>query len=125
MKLRETSNRLGINHAKSFSRRSTHLLCPSGTGLKFEKAKEWGIPAIDFGWLNTMATSGMIPPVEDHLANGVVADNGNDTRSFTNTKGKGKAADIGFEDQMDPGFMMNDITNGLFSATTVIQTLIP
>lgn len=35
----------GANIAPNFSRRSTHLLCPSGIGAKAEKAQEWGGPS--------------------------------------------------------------------------------
>lgn len=75
-----------------------------------------------------MATSGMIPPVEDHIVTGgedagVAAGGGNDKRSIASTKGKAKALDNGSEDQIDPGFKVNDITNGLFSATAAIQVI--
>ncbi|KDQ24788.1 hypothetical protein PLEOSDRAFT_1047578 [Pleurotus ostreatus PC15] len=54
---------LGILISPNFSRRSTHLLCPAGTGAKFEKAKEWGIPVVNMGWLEGIAKMGKIIPV--------------------------------------------------------------
>lgn len=58
---------LGITLAPTFTRRSTILLCPSGTGLKYEKAQEWGVPVVGMEWLKEMATSGRIPEVEKHV----------------------------------------------------------
>ncbi|KAF9496674.1 hypothetical protein BDN71DRAFT_1415262 [Pleurotus eryngii] len=54
---------LGILISPNFSRRSTHLLCPAGTGAKFEKAKEWGIPVVNMGWLEGIAKTGRVIPV--------------------------------------------------------------
>jgi hypothetical protein len=53
---------LGANLAQNFSRRSTHLLCPSHIGAKHEKAKEWDIPVIDTSWLAEILKMGAIPP---------------------------------------------------------------
>jgi DNA replication regulator DPB11 len=58
----------GINLSPIFSRRSTHLLCPSRTGAKFDKAREWDIPVIDMAWLAKMATARVVPPVSGYLA---------------------------------------------------------
>ncbi|KAI9064973.1 hypothetical protein FKP32DRAFT_1712505 [Trametes sanguinea] len=52
---------LGIAHAPNFSRRTTHLLCPSGEGPKADKAREWGTPIIDMEWLACMARTNQIP----------------------------------------------------------------
>ena len=60
-------NIIGISHAPTFSRSSTHLLCPTGKGLKFERAKEWGKPVIGMDWLQRMATTGAVPPIFDYL----------------------------------------------------------
>ena len=84
---------VGIVHAPTFSRASTHLLCPSKQGAKFDKALEWGTPVIDLTWLEEMARTGVIPSVADHLIAGTVKD----------PKGKGKAKEI---------IEMMDITNG-------------
>jgi DNA replication regulator DPB11 len=56
-----------MNLATGFSRRSTHLLCPSGVGVKFEKAQEWGNPVVALGWLEEAARTGRIPAVEAYL----------------------------------------------------------
>ncbi|KAG6900650.1 hypothetical protein C0993_006754 [Termitomyces sp. T159_Od127] len=58
---------LGIKLEQSFSKKSTHLLCPSGTGLKFDKALEWGIPVVTVQWLAHIATTGVIPPISEFL----------------------------------------------------------
>ena len=42
----------GASQASTFSRKTTHLLCPSGQGPKAEKAVEWGIPVVDMIWLD-------------------------------------------------------------------------
>ena len=52
----------GGNLPLSFSRRSTHLVCPSGRGAKYDKAREWGVKVVDMEWLIGIATSGKIPP---------------------------------------------------------------
>ncbi|KAF8872587.1 hypothetical protein BD779DRAFT_1613786 [Infundibulicybe gibba] len=51
---------LGITHAHSFSRRSTHLLCASAIGMKYEKAREWRIPIVDMEWLGRMVAEGRL-----------------------------------------------------------------
>jgi hypothetical protein len=58
---------LGITLAQIFSRRSTHLLCPSGCGAKYDKAKEWNIPVVGMAWLEDMATEGKIPDISEYL----------------------------------------------------------
>ncbi|KAI0035513.1 hypothetical protein K488DRAFT_43095, partial [Vararia minispora EC-137] len=58
---------LGILHAPTFSRASTHLLCPAGSGQKFKKAHDWGIPVISMEWLKQMTTTGTVPSVFDYL----------------------------------------------------------
>ncbi|TFK81684.1 hypothetical protein K466DRAFT_666976 [Polyporus arcularius HHB13444] len=59
---------LGIGLAPAFSRRSTHLLCPSGEGAKAEKAREWGTPIVDMAWLAAIANTGEIPPTQPSAA---------------------------------------------------------
>lgn len=94
---RHFSSVLGITLATTFTRHSTHLICPSGTGLKFEKAREWEIPVIDVQWLAAMASSGAIPQVHDFLVNGsFVPEIYDDHRMQVDrkdVKGKGKAID--------------------------------
>jgi hypothetical protein len=58
---------LGIQLAQAFSRRTTHLLCPFGTGLKYDKAKEWDIPVVNRDWLAEIAATGSVPPVSGFL----------------------------------------------------------
>jgi DNA replication regulator DPB11 len=46
---------------------SLHLLCPSGTGAKFEKAKEWGVPVVGMEWLEGVIRTGEVVEVERYL----------------------------------------------------------
>ena len=62
--IRRLSRALGITLAPTFSRHSTHLLCPSRQGAKAEKAVEWGVPIVDMAWLEAIARTGSIPPVQ-------------------------------------------------------------
>lgn len=85
--------------AQFLSRRTTYLLCPSGTGAKFDKACEWGIPVVNMGWLEAIATAGIIPPVSAFLLPGssvkepAPVDETIDIGA--DLKGKGKAVDKG------------------------------
>lgn len=47
----------GASHAPAFSKKTTHLLCPSRQGLKAEKAQEWEIPVVDMTWLEGLLVS--------------------------------------------------------------------
>jgi hypothetical protein len=58
---------LGITLAQTFSRRSTHLLCPSACGAKYDKAKEWNIPILGMTWLEDMVNEGKVPDVGEYL----------------------------------------------------------
>jgi hypothetical protein len=49
-----------MNFAPSFSRRTTHLLCPSKAGTKHDKAIEWSIPIINMDWLSQAASTGKV-----------------------------------------------------------------
>ncbi|KAI9566951.1 hypothetical protein HD554DRAFT_2114150, partial [Boletus coccyginus] len=44
--IRRLVRAIGTTLEPTFSRRSTHLVCPSGTGAKFDKALEWRIPVV-------------------------------------------------------------------------------
>lgn len=98
--------------APNFSRRSTHLLCPSRSGAKFEKALEWGIPVVDMAWLAEMATTGVVPSTASTTsatassmnvdANDVIPPHA--TSVVRDIKGKGREIDVGNR--------MSDITNG-------------
>ncbi|OBZ72552.1 hypothetical protein A0H81_07422 [Grifola frondosa] len=88
---------LGINLAPNFSRRSTHLLCPSGTGAKADKAREWNIPLVDMTWLAAIANTGAVPAVLDINQHDAAQDAGapvdvvmEDFAVKSDKKGKGK-----------------------------------
>ncbi|KAJ3548746.1 hypothetical protein NMY22_g1144 [Coprinellus aureogranulatus] len=113
----------GVNLIPMFSKKATHLLCPSGMGLKFDKAQEWGIPVVTNEWLAAIAETGAIP-LGDAYTIGA-------TSKGPDVKGKGRAVDIGqvgkldspkgkektregsLDDQMDVDNRMNDITNNV------------
>ncbi|KAF7313236.1 hypothetical protein MKEN_01010300 [Mycena kentingensis (nom. inval.)] len=59
--IRRLLEALGVTLAPSFTRQSTHLICPSATGAKFEHARKWGTPVVDLGWLQAMAKEGEVP----------------------------------------------------------------
>lgn len=55
----------GITVTESFARRiNTHLLCPSGAGLKYDKALQWNIKVVDMDWLYSIAKTGQIPDID-------------------------------------------------------------
>lgn len=56
-----------MNISSVFSRRSTHLLCPTKTGAKCEKAREWSVPVVDMQWLANIAACGLIDVSEDRI----------------------------------------------------------
>jgi hypothetical protein len=45
--------------------RSTHLVCAKKEGRKYEKALEWGVPAVSAEWVIACATSSTRPNEED------------------------------------------------------------
>ncbi|KAI0318602.1 hypothetical protein OF83DRAFT_929396 [Amylostereum chailletii] len=98
MWIKRLTRALGISHAPNFSRATTHLLCPSGKGAKFDKAQEWGTPVVNLGWLEQMIATSAVPPVSDYL---VLYPAGQGAER----KGKQKAVAL-----EDSGFMA-DITN--------------
>ncbi|KAJ6486725.1 hypothetical protein C8R45DRAFT_995644 [Mycena sanguinolenta] len=65
---------LGITLAPAFSRHATHLLCPSGTGAKYARALQWGVPVVDMNWLAAMAQTGVVPEVHAFLVSPAEAD---------------------------------------------------
>jgi DNA replication regulator DPB11 len=51
-----------MTHAPTFNRATTHLLCPSAVGAKYDKARVWGTPVVDMRWLSHIAKNGALPP---------------------------------------------------------------
>ncbi|TFY52675.1 hypothetical protein EVJ58_g9881 [Rhodofomes roseus] len=114
--IRRLARALGITVAPNFSRHSTHLLCPSRTGAKAEKAVEWDVPVVDMTWLAAIANTGSISPAQHGTdsAQGPLLEPETEPAEMdwdvvppeVDRKGKGKAkADL--EDTM------SDITNGV------------
>jgi hypothetical protein len=56
-----------VTLAESFSRRTTHLICPAGEGAKFNKAQEWRVPVVGNEWMAEMARIGVVPPARNFL----------------------------------------------------------
>ncbi|KAF9262954.1 hypothetical protein L218DRAFT_372662 [Marasmius fiardii PR-910] len=75
----------GLNLLPTFSKRATHLLCPSAQGLKYDKAKEWGIPVLNMGWVEELKRSGRVPAPHGYLV-------GHDSTSIK--AGKAKTATV-------------------------------
>lgn len=46
-------------------KRTTHLISAHESGIKLEKAQQWGIPVIGLEWLHATARSGVIQPVAE------------------------------------------------------------
>jgi hypothetical protein len=90
----------GINLSPTFSRRATHLLCPSGAGLKFEKACQWGIPVVTLDWLVKMAETGQVPGLEGFLVS---------------APRRGDVAAPEVPVVVGVGAQMNDVTNSRYS----------
>jgi DNA replication regulator DPB11 len=51
-----------MTHAPIFNRATTHLLCPSAVGAKYDKARVWGTPVVNMHWLSHIAKNGALPP---------------------------------------------------------------
>ncbi|TFK21460.1 hypothetical protein FA15DRAFT_672523 [Coprinopsis marcescibilis] len=111
---------LGITLVPQFSRKTTHLLCPSGTGLKFDKAGEWGIPVVSNGWLEAIVRQGRICSLDEHIVKGPPSTENDVTSRPADPKGKGKASDIHndmagdmADMDIDEDVRMQDITNNI------------
>ncbi|CAE7095528.1 unnamed protein product [Rhizoctonia solani] len=56
---------LGITSTETFAKRTnTHLLCPTRSGLKYDKALQWKVTVIGMEWLYNIAKEGQIPDVD-------------------------------------------------------------
>ncbi|KAG7088076.1 hypothetical protein E1B28_012107 [Marasmius oreades] len=106
---------LGLNLLPAFSKRTTHLFCPSAQGLKYEKAKEWGIPVVSMVWIEELKKNGRVPAVDPYFVVGQGSTNiktgkGKVTKAEKletakeDVKGKGRA--------VEDDTRMADITNG-------------
>jgi DNA replication regulator DPB11 len=91
-----------MNLAKFFSKNTTHLLCPSGSGAKFDKACEWNVPVISMEWLSAVVQTGTIPEGDTFLVAGspsaVRTSTSNETGKKPSAKGKERAhtEEVGF-----------------------------
>ncbi|CCO29651.1 putative aminotransferase C660.12c [Rhizoctonia solani AG-1 IB] len=56
---------LGITPTETFARRvNTHLLCPSRSGLKYNKALQWQVAVVDMEWIYGIGKEGKIPDAD-------------------------------------------------------------
>ncbi|KAH9978902.1 hypothetical protein BGW80DRAFT_703080 [Lactifluus volemus] len=62
MWVKRLARALGMTHAPTFNRSTTHLLCPAATGAKYSKAQVWETPVVDMRWLSHIARTGAFPP---------------------------------------------------------------
>ncbi|KAI0050525.1 hypothetical protein FA95DRAFT_1593917 [Auriscalpium vulgare] len=81
MWLKRLSSTLGMSYAPIFNRGSTHLLCESEKGAKFDKAREWGVPVVNLRWLSALVATGAVPEDESR-------------RSMENNESAGPVIDI-------------------------------
>lgn len=58
---------LGGTISDKFSRKTTHLICPSASGLKYDRAVEWSIPVLTTDWLFETAKTGSLPSLPNFL----------------------------------------------------------
>ena len=75
----------GASHAPTFSKKTTHLLCPSRQGPKTEKALEWGIPVVDMVWLE-----GLLVPT----SNSSMTEDGVSPLVLSNESGEGGVVEL-------------------------------
>lgn len=122
---------VGINLTETFSRRTTHLLCPTREGPKFAKALEWNIPVVDMKWLTDIAISGQVDIAPDHRSESV-ARRKQSVVSPTppSVKGKERALDQPKEDpdtDSKSGVMclLKGIRSSKLSAKQLLQSQIP
>ncbi|KAJ7717074.1 hypothetical protein DFH07DRAFT_907349 [Mycena maculata] len=98
---------LGITLAPAFSRHTTHLLCPSGTGPKYARARQWGVPVVHMGWLAAMARDGAVPPLHDVFL--VAVEEAADDTEVAAAEGQGRKDNGKGKEKADE--TMQDITN--------------
>jgi hypothetical protein len=56
---------VGITPTETFARRvNTHLLCPSRSGLKYNKALQWQVAVVDMEWIYGIGKEGKIPDAD-------------------------------------------------------------
>ncbi|EJD06504.1 uncharacterized protein FOMMEDRAFT_165286 [Fomitiporia mediterranea MF3/22] len=66
---------IGATVTDQLSKRNTHLICPCGTGAKFDKAQEWRIPILNLQWLYATVKTGTMQEVKDYLVTAVAPEN--------------------------------------------------
>lgn len=108
---------VGITHSPTFTKHCTHLLCPSRTGAKFEKAGEWGVPIVDWGWVEEVVKTGIVPLTarenrNDEKEGGKDKGKEREKERSTKLKGKGKERAVEVDAPVDTDTRMVDITNG-------------
>ncbi|KAI0302600.1 hypothetical protein BC826DRAFT_985156 [Russula brevipes] len=67
MWVKRLARALGMAHSPTFSRTTTHLLCPAAAGAKYLRAQVWGTPVVDMRWLAHIAKTGALPTTGSKL----------------------------------------------------------
>eukprot|EP00941_MAST-03F_sp_MAST-3F-sp1_P003884 g3884.t1 len=57
---------LGCKYSQKMCSSCTHLICKRPEGEKWRKAQEWGIPAVTRHWLEAVARTGTLQPLEEY-----------------------------------------------------------
>ena len=62
--LKRFARAIGLRMPEFFKRKTTtHLVCPSRSGLKYEKALEWGVQVVDLEWVYRIGVCGCVEPI--------------------------------------------------------------
>ncbi|EIW69569.1 hypothetical protein TREMEDRAFT_62429 [Tremella mesenterica DSM 1558] len=64
--LRRIIRAIGATLSVKLNRQTTHLVCATPSGQKYEKALEWGVSVVQSTWLLTMAETGILVKDTDH-----------------------------------------------------------
>ncbi|TXT13776.1 hypothetical protein VHUM_01143 [Vanrija humicola] len=64
--LRRLLRTIGGTLSERLNKQATHLVCASPAGLKYDKAREWGLTVVRDSWLWTMGRTGVMEPASAH-----------------------------------------------------------
>ncbi|KAF9517018.1 hypothetical protein BS47DRAFT_592868 [Hydnum rufescens UP504] len=63
--LKRFARAIGLRMPEFFKRKTTtHLVCPSRSGLKYEKALEWGVQVVDLAWVYRIGVTGRVELID-------------------------------------------------------------
>ncbi|KAL1411271.1 protein kinase activating protein dpb11 [Vanrija albida] len=64
--LRRLLRTIGGTLSERLNKQTTHLVCAAPAGLKYDKAREWGLTVVRDSWLWTMGRTGVMEPASAH-----------------------------------------------------------